>query len=252
MVKGQAGQRPTRREASLAARLRDIVMPPFPEPTGPVRAGFQEWLDEIDDELISSALTLVDALPRAVRALLHADHGAVDELRVATYDVQGRCRHVEEQGFLLLAREAPVAGDLRRLVGILRLILSVDRTAALVRHVAEATDHVDATRMPQEIRTTLEDFAARTVEVLRRGIDAWRQRDGLAVHEVNQLDESVDHLQVHLLAEVREQVTDPAELVLLGLLARYLERIADHGVAFAQHACFAVTGERVDVGRLEP
>jgi phosphate transport system protein len=45
-----------------------------------------------------------------------------------------------------------------------------------------------------------------------------------------------------------EQLTDPAQLIALGLLARYWERIADHGVSFAQHGTFAVTGERVEVG----
>ncbi|MFA9429788.1 phosphate uptake regulator PhoU [Egicoccus sp. AB-alg2] len=229
--------------------IRRQDLPPIHEPQAPVRVAFQQWLDEIDDELIGGALLVAEALPRSARAFLGRDLTVVDEVRAMASDVNDRCRRVEEQGFLLLARESPVAGDLRRLVGILRLVTAVERSAALLRHVGEAVERVDAPMLPAEIRTTIEELAAYTAEVFRRGVDAWRQRDGLAVHEVDRLDESVDRLQEHLLDASQRQVDGAAELLVLGLLARYYERIADHGVSFAQHATFAVTGERVDVGR---
>ena len=216
------------------------------------RQDFQAWIDRLDDELIGAAMTLVDLLPRATRALLAADHGAVDEIRASSRAVQARCRSVEDQGFVLLAREAPVAGDLRRLVGILRLVTATDRVAALVRHVAEAADHVDTRLLPRAVLTTLEALSRHALDVFRRGVDAWRQRDGLAVHELDQFDEAVDRLQAQLLRGARRDVSGSADLLVLGLLARYFERIADHGVAFAQHATFAVTGTRVDVGRGAP
>lgn len=228
---------------------------PMLRPAGsgaPVRVGFRARLDRIDDELIACALLLVETVPRATRALVHADRAGVIEICALTRDVQDRCRDIEGQGFLLLAREAPVAGDLRRLVGILRLVAATSRAAALIRHVAEAIDHVDVRRLPPGVQATFDELALRSGEVLHRGVDAWRQRDGLAVHEVDRHDEAVDRLQIQLLSGARAEVEGPAELLVLGLLGRYFERIADHGVSFARDATFAVTGERVDVRHAEP
>ena len=235
-------------EPVLAARLRGVVMPPVPEPPGPARMAFHHWLDDIDDELIGGALLVAEVLPRAARAFLGGDRAVVDEVRAMAADVDERCRRVESQGFLLLARESPMAGDLRRLVGILRLVTAVERSAALLRHIGEAVERVDAPTLPPGIRATIDELGTATADVFRQGIDAWRRRDALAVHEIDRLDGAVDRLQVQLLDSAREQVDGAAELLLLGLLARYYERIGDHGVSFAQHATFAVTGERVDVG----
>jgi len=218
------------------------------EPKKPVRHGFQTWLDSIDDELVGGALLVAEGLPRISRALLAGDGNCIVESRGMDSDVHDRCRHIEEQGFLLLAREAPVAGDLRRLVAILRLVTAVERSAALLRHVAETLEHFDPRLLPVALRTQVEELGSQTAEVYRRGVDAWRQRDGLAVTEVDRRDEAVDALQAQILERAEVEVEGPTELLLLGLLARYYERIADHGVSFAQHAAFAVTGQRVEVG----
>ncbi|HSK22789.1 MAG TPA: PhoU domain-containing protein [Egicoccus sp.] len=231
------------------------AFPPLPDTTGPgvpARAEFRRSIADLDDRLVGAAATLIETLPRATRALLLADHGAVAEIASRTHAVQASCRQIEQACFTLLAREAPVAGDLRRLVGILRLVTATERAAALTRHVGEAVDHIDTGRLPPSVRATIEELSRLALDVFRRGVDAWRQRDGLAVHEIDSLDEAVDNTRVRLIDDARSQVDGAAELLVLGLLGRYLERIADHGVSFAQHATFAVTGERIDVGRLEP
>jgi phosphate transport system protein len=68
------------------------------------------------------------------------------------------------------------------------------------------------------------------------------------VYEIDGMDSDVDTMRDGLLELAEGRMEGSAELLLLGLLARYYERIADHGVAFAQHATFALTGDRVQVG----
>jgi phosphate transport system protein len=213
-----------------------------------LRSEYQAWLDAIDDELIGGALTVSGAMPRITRAVLSADTSCVDEARRASAAISESCRHVEDEGFLLLAREAPVSGDLRRLVAILRLVHDVERSGRLMYHIAESVERLDARLLPVDLRQQLEELATRAVEVFRRGVDAWRQRDALAVHELDRLDSDVDRLRTGLLVHARELDGSPSEVLLLGLLARYYERVADHGVAFAEHVTFVVTGERVAVG----
>ncbi|HEX9889682.1 MAG TPA: PhoU domain-containing protein, partial [Nitriliruptorales bacterium] len=81
-------------------------------------------------------------------------------------------------------------------------------------------------------------------DVFRAGIDAWRRRDGLMVTEVDALDTQVDRLQEVLLEEAATLADTGGGMLVLGLIARYYERIADHGVAFAHDATFVVTGDR--------
>lgn len=223
-------------------------LPRIDEPQAPVRTHLQGWLDEIDDELVGGALLVSAALPRVTRAWLAGDRACVDETRSMNVDVAERVRRVEEQGFLVLAREAPVAGDLRRLVAMLRLVTSVERSAALLRHVAETLERVDPQQLPDEVGQRCEELGRRAGEVFRRGVDAWRSRDGLAVRELDEADAAVDASAVGLL-ERADTVESPAGAMSLAQLARYWERIADHGVSFAQHSTFAVTGQRIEVGR---
>lgn len=213
-----------------------------------LRGEYAAWLDEIDDELTGGALLVAEAMPRLTRALLAADRAVLDEATALAADVRQRCRRVEEQGFVLLARESPVSGDLRRLVAMLRLVHDAERSGRLMRHVAEGVEQLDARQLPAGLRQQLEELARHAIEVYRRGVDAWRQRDALAVHELDQLDAQVDMLRVGLIAHAQELDGAAAEIMVLSLLGRYFERLADHGVAFAQHVTFVVTGERVDVG----
>lgn len=209
------------------------------------RAEYQAWLDEVDDELVGGALTVAESMPRICRAFFAGDPIAVDEARAVMSDVRDRCRYVDEQAFLLLAREAPVSGDLRRLMSLVRLVSDLDRAAALLHHVAAAVERLDPRDLPGDLQQQLKELAARSTEVFRRGVDAWRTRDGLAIHELDDLDGDVDQLCNGLVLRVRSLDATSNDAMVLGLLGRYLERLADHGVAFARHTTFAVTGTRV-------
>lgn len=215
--------------------------------TATTRAEYQAWLDEVDDELVGGALTVAESMPRICRAFFAGDPVAVDEARAVMTDVRDRCRYVDEQAFLLLAREAPVSGDLRRLMSLVRLVSDLDRAAALLHHVAAAVDRLDPRQLPEDLQQRLRELALRATEVFRRGVDAWRTRDGLAVHEVDELDGDVDALCNGLILRVRSLEASSNDAMVLGLLARYFERLADHGVAFAQHTAFTVTGTRVSL-----
>lgn len=224
-------------------------LPPLHQPKQLIRVEYQERLDGVDDELVGAALVIAEAFPRITRSFLAGDRGCIEDARSMAADVNERCRRVEDEGFLLLAREAPVSGDLRRLVAMLRLVWAVERSAALLRHVAETTERFDARLLPLQVRQQVEELAVRAAEVFRQGVDAWRLRDGLAITELDRRDAQVDVIAQGLMTRSEEQVDSPADLLMLGLLARYFERIADHGVAFAQHGTFAVTGERSPVRR---
>lgn len=213
------------------------------------RVAFHNRLDDLDDAFVAAGLRVADALPRLSEGFLSGDSAILDEADRMVGVVAMECEAIEDDGFVLLALEAPVASDLRRLVALLRMTVDVSRSASLLRHACFTLNQFDPRFLDQPIRAQLEELARRSTEVFVAGMDAWRRRDALAVSEVDDADEAVDELQRVLLREVGEAKDVGTELVVLGLLARYFERIADHGVEIARDAAFVATGQRVPVGK---
>ena len=223
--------------------------PPEPAARVDVRGDFHGELDAIDDAFVAAGVEVVQALPRFTAAFLGGDRDSIEEAIDLSVRVSDTMEDVEDRGFVVLAREAPVASDLRRLVALLRLTTDVERSAALLTHVCLTLERFDPRSLPGGLRTQLSELADRSARVFSAGIDAWRHREPGAVHEVDDADEEVDRLQQLLLDDAAAIDEAGDEMLVLGLIARYYERIADHGVAIAQDATFVSTGERVKVGK---
>lgn len=212
-----------------------------------MRAEFHRALDDLDADFTRTALLVADALPQLNHAFLGGATESVGDARKLAREVSERCRAVESRGFVLLAREAPVARDLRRLIALLRMVTDVERSASLLAHVSESLLRFDPRDLSTELRRQIELLSEAATDVFRRGVESWRRGDALAVNELDRIDEQVDDLRDLLLAQA-SSYRGGDEALLMGLVARYYERIADHGVALAQNAAFVVTGERVEVG----
>lgn len=229
--------------------MSDPIVPTSHDHENEMRGAFHKRLDEIDDEFVEAGLAVASALPRLSEGFLSGDRSVIDLAETMSAEVNMACEAVEETGFVLLAREAPVGGDLRRLVALLRMTVDVSRSASLLRHACLSLRQFDPRFLEPTIRAQLEEMSHHSTRVFVAGMDAWRRRDALAVSEVDEADEAVDELQRVLLREVTNTTDPGTELVMLGLLARYYERIADHGVEIARDAAFVATGQRVAVGR---
>jgi len=210
---------------------------------------FHTALDQIDDLFVTAGSRVADGVSALSGRFLEGDQSAINEAVRLSIDVGEQCNEVEERAFVILARESPVSGDLRRLVALLRTTTDVDRSASLLKHVLESLDRMDPRMLPASVRTQVAELAARSAEVFAAGMDAWRRGDAQAVLEVDRADEAVDSLQLGLLDRAAQLDEAGNEMLVLGLIARYYERIADHGVSIAQDAAFVVTGDRVPIGK---
>ena len=207
---------------------------------------FQEQLAGMDAALVEVATEVGDAILPVTRAFLEADaHTAMSWIN-ALAQVGRRCPALEERCYEILALQAPVAGDLRRVVAVLRCVADVQRSAALLRHVAESLTWVHPPSMPEDMRTTIAHLGAVSADIFGRAIEAWRRHDGLAASELMELDDQVDLLHKILLTDLYTGQQSMEEAVSLALVARYYERIADHGVEMARQVTYFLTGDRVE------
>ncbi len=212
---------------------------------GGARLEFQEQLDESNARLVEAARMVADNVLPVTMAFLEADNHAAEEFLAVEVQLRERCRELQEHGYLLLARQSPVAVDLRRVVATLLSAGDIERSGNLLAHVAESLAWVHPPALPADLRTTVRQLGERSAEVFARGVAAWETHDPLAAVELNDLDDEVDMLQKVLLTEIYTGRRSVEEAVTLALLARYYERIADHGVELARQVTYFVTGERV-------
>jgi phosphate transport system protein len=208
------------------------------------RQAFSEHLDALDRRLVDVATTVADLVLPVTTGFLEADTHAVQQAILTDADVDRQCQALEEECFALLARESPVAGDLRRVVAVLRSTADVERAGDLLRHVAESLAWVHPPSLRADLRHLIERMGSVSGRVFARAVQAWREQDALAAVELQRLDDEVDLLQKTLLTELYLGAQTVEEAVSLALICRYYERIADHGVEMGRQVAYVLTGDR--------
>jgi phosphate transport system protein len=209
------------------------------------RVEFREHLRLLDEMLVRLASRVSEVVMPTTEAFLEADRHRATELIRRHAAVTRDCVALEEACYLLIARESPVAGDLRRCVAVLRSVSDVQRSSSLLRHVAESLTWVHPPSMGQDTRDMVQRLGEVAADIFSRAIEAWRTHDGLAANELDDADDQADLIQKELLAELYTGTQSVEDAVSLALIARYYERVADHGVELARQVTYFLTGERI-------
>jgi phosphate transport system protein len=208
------------------------------------RLAFQQQLEAIDAELVAIGGMVSGLVPPVTAAFLAGDRTASRQTAAAGSAVDARCLQLEEDCLALLAQQSPVAGDLRRVVAVLRSVADVQRSKDLLGHVAGSLAWVDPPSMPDDLRQLIGDLGTVSGRVFARALQAWKTHDALAAVDLQTLDDEVDLLQKRLLTRLYSGGTSAEDAVSLALICRYYERIADHGVEMARQVAYFITGER--------
>ena len=211
---------------------------------GGSRVDFRQQLADIDRSLIAAARMVADHIAPVTQAFLQADHHVAGDAVARAPQVDRRCTQLEEACYVIMARQSPVGGDLRHVVAVLRSIADVQRSGYLLTHVAESLTWVHPPSMPPELRDTIAGLGEVASAIFTAAIEAWATHDALAATELARQDDQADLLQKYLLTELYTGQQSVEEAVSLALIARYYERIADHGVEMARQVTYVVTGER--------
>jgi phosphate transport system protein len=215
---------------------------------GMTRLEFASDLRLVRDSLVSMTGTASQAIRAATTALLDQDLEAARMTASLEQDLEDDRLALERRTFDLLARQQPVAGDLRLLVSAIKISAECRRMGALAHHIGTAASRsYPVPAIPDELSRIFRrmgDVASRIADGAGVTLKISDAQDAARL-EVD--DDAMDGLRRALFRALVDDWSHGVETAVnVALLGRYYERFADHAVAIAQSVIFIVTGAKPD------
>lgn len=206
-----------------------------------MRQTYAGQLDELTEGLAALARLAAAAVRGATCALVEADADAADEVVAGDAAIDALHHELDSLVLDLLARQQPVASDLRAVVTSLRMSSDLERVGDYAVHLARIARR---SALPPSLRGAVAEMGERAAAITAKAGDVVASRDLAAARDLLDDDDAVDRLHAELLqtllAEPHRFATD--EVVDVTLVARHLERLADHAVSVARSVGYIVTG----------
>jgi len=212
-----------------------------------MREQFHGDLASLSEQMVEMTRLAGSAISRATRALIDSDLVLAESVIKADEDIDRIQADIEDKSLELLARQQPVATDLRVIVTGLRMTADLERMGDLARHVAKlARLRYPNSPIPTELTSTVLEMGQIAERVVTKTGSVIAGRDLTLAAELERDDDEMDRLHRELfhvlLAESWEGTVETA--IDVTLCGRYYERFADHAVSVARRVAFLVTGER--------
>ena len=211
-----------------------------------IRSVFQDELDSVSQTLFDLSVMVSDSMARATKSVMTKDLKLAEEVITSDEKIDTVQHDLDARIIDIIARQQPVASDLRALVTALRMSADLERMGDLAHHVAklvrlrhpESAVPAELLALVEVIGETAEKIATKTGVVIST-------RDVALAAQVEKDDDEMDMLHRKLISALIEPswphgVETAIDLTLLG---RYYERYADHAVSVARRVIFLVTGK---------
>ena len=215
-----------------------------------MREVFQQELREVQDRLVEIAELVVVSIKNATQAFndsdvtlaetVIADDSKIDELTVI----------LDELSIQILARQQPVARDLRIVVSALRISASLERMGDMAEHIAQLARYRFPDKVvPKSLRGTFKDLGRLDVQIAKKLTELLRTEDVRLAEEIRNDDDQIDALHLSVFDKVLGETWKGAavDTVDSTLASRYHERFADHAVSIAKKVQYLATGDWVAV-----
>jgi phosphate transport system protein len=211
-----------------------------------MRTELQSDLDSLEAGFQEMGEVVARAIRGAVDALRTQDVELCDEVIAFDDEIDDRYMGLETQVYLVLARQTPVATDLRLVLALLHSAIHAERMGDQCVTIAKLTKLSSHLETKHDVMESLVDMGERCVEMVHVALDAFANRDVAQARRIHDLDELVDRSNKQIFNEVLAYVDDAAALE-WGMrqitVARCFERIGDNAVNIGEQTAFLVTGE---------
>ena len=211
-----------------------------------MRNAFHDELDGIGTTLLQMAGLVKIAMNDATSALLTVDLGGAENVIAADNVIDDIQHELDARTINLMARQQPVASDLRTLVTSLRMSADLERMGDLAHHVAkQARMRYPNSAVPAELVPTITAMGLVADKLIDKLSSVMEHRDTVRALEIETDDDEMDKLHRDLIGILLDDgwphgIETAIDMTLLG---RYYERFADHAVSISRRVYFLVTGE---------
>ncbi|MEO0023935.1 MAG: hypothetical protein RL196_376 [Actinomycetota bacterium] len=215
-----------------------------------MREVFQTELSDVQARLVEISESVTHIMEKASAAFLQSDVALADEAIALAESNESRALALDELVIRILARQSPVARDLRILVSALRMSASLERMGALAGHIAAiARYRFPGSAVPASLRPTFEEMGRLDIELARRVSVLLKNTDVDLARLIQAEDARVDELHRNVFDIVlgdswKENAVYTVDVT---LASRYFERFADHVVDISTKVSYLTTGTWHDV-----
>jgi phosphate transport system protein len=211
-----------------------------------MREVFHQSLEDVQNRLVEIADLVTIAIDRATRAFGTSDVALAEEVIEADAIIDEKAVALDELAIEILARQQPVARDLRIVVTALRVSASLERMGDMAEHIAQlARSRFPERAIPKGLKTTFTRMGELDVEVARKLAELLRTQDLRIAESIRDTDDAIDELHVSVFEKVLGDSWkgEPTATVDATLASRYHERFADHAVSVAKKVVYLATGD---------
>lgn len=211
-----------------------------------MREVFQQELKEVQDRLVEIAGDVTRIMENASKAFTTSDVALADQAIASAEAIATKALTLDELAIRILARQSPVARDLRILVSALRMSASLERMGALAGHIAQiARFRFPGSAIPAALLPVFEEMGALDVQLAKQVTALLADPDVDVARSIQAEDERVDELhrgvfEVVLADSWKENAMFTVDVT---LASRYHERFADHVVDISSKVSYLTTGE---------
>lgn len=212
---------------------------------------FHNELQEINKEIVDLAELAETALTHSVDALFKQDVAAAKQVIENDKLIDKKEMDLNDKTILLIAKQQPVATDLRRVIVTLKIATDLERMGDNAKNIASATIRLGEENGARPVPENLQAMHDAALEMLQAAVTAFKNEDISLARKLSEMDDTVDKLYKRTVSELLgETATNPDKIqyvMQIAFCGRYLERFADHITNIGESILYLVKGEKYNL-----
>ncbi|KNF09935.1 phosphate-specific transport system accessory protein PhoU [Gottschalkia purinilytica] len=213
-----------------------------------MRKSYDQKLKDLHFSLLEMGASVEKVIHLSIESLVKQDLEKAEEAIKLDNEVDRMELEIEEQCLELFALQNPLAGDLRKISSIMKIITDLERVGDYGVNIANITKKIGRQKLIKPL-VDIPKMAEITKTMVIKSLDSFVKEDKELAIEVAEMDDLVDELYDSICVELLKMVGENKEIieqvVNLLFIGRYLERIADHTTNICERIIYILTGERV-------
>ncbi|MFC7320886.1 phosphate signaling complex protein PhoU [Halobacillus campisalis] len=216
----------------------------------PIRVQFEQELNKIKNHINEMSLEVKEALHRSIFILYNGDIEQAKQLIEDDKAIDKKEIEINEEAILMIAKQQPVATDLRRLIAAIKISSDLERMADHTKNIVKAAIHLGEDH-DINIHPQLREMAVLAMDMVDLAVKAFEYEDISLARKLATLDDEIDEMYGGVVKQLLESTAINPEqiqhIMQMAYTARYIERFADHITNIGEHVLYLVKGKNVDL-----